>query len=92
MVPPTKPGWLIGAVPCKIGAPVTLLKGLIRRDVKLLNITIAQRCYQVPMIAKRQAAANVACCACLPTLAIHFTALPAFPHNLLCVRSHAHTK
>ena len=23
VVPPTKPGWLIGAVPCKIGAPVT---------------------------------------------------------------------
>ena len=23
VVPPTKPGWLIGAVPCKLGAPVT---------------------------------------------------------------------
>ena len=23
VVPPRKPGWLIGAVPCKIGAPVT---------------------------------------------------------------------
>ena len=37
VVPPTKPGWLIGAVPCNIGAPVT---GFVQGGKKEGNVLI----------------------------------------------------